>query len=111
MSKIPGSAHLNLSLGGLVITGGAYGYFRKGSKASLFAGLTFGTLLLGSGYLIASGGEFQGHALATGTSGLMGLGMAHRYLKTNKFMPAGLVATIGIAAAAYNGKKARDWAP
>jgi uncharacterized membrane protein (UPF0136 family) len=109
MSKIPGSAHLNLSLGGLVIAGGTIGYFRKSSKISLVAGLTFGTLLLGSGYLIASDREFQGHALATGTSGLMGIGMAHRYYTTRKFMPAGLVATIGIAAAAYNWKKAMDW--
>ena len=29
MSKIPGSAHVNITLGGLVMAGGAMGYFKK----------------------------------------------------------------------------------
>ena len=111
MAKIPGSAHLNFSLGGLVIVGGAMGYFRKGSKMSLIAGLTFGSLLIGSGWMIANDREYHGHVLATGASGIMALGMGQRFLSTQKFMPAGLVATLGIVAAAYNFNKARDWAP
>lgn len=51
MSKVPGSAHLNLTLGGLTMAGGAMGYFRtKGSsKMSLLAGMAFGGALMGSG--------------------------------------------------------------
>lgn len=112
MSGIPGSAHLNLSLGGLVMLGGAVGYVRKGSTPSLIAGVAFGSLLIGSGYMIAkTDSQYQGHLLATATSGLMALGMAQRYMKTAKFMPAGMVAVVGAAACAYNAKKAMEWAP
>lgn len=113
MSKIPGSAHVNLSLGGLVIVGGAMGYVRKGSKMSLVAGVTVGSLLLGSGYLIgfSDDQQYQGHVLAAATSGILALSMGQRYFKTSKFMPAGLVATLGAAACAYNIHKAREWAP
>lgn len=110
---IPGSAHVNLSLGGLVMVGGAMGYVRKGSTPSLIAGLTFGSLLLGSGYMIAfsDDSQYQGHLLATGTSGLMALGMGSRFIKTQKFMPAGLIAVLGAGACAYNYNKSIEWAP
>lgn len=111
MSNIPGSAHLNFSLGGLVILGGAVGYLKKGSKISLLAGLTFGSLLVGSGVLIVKDEHFKGHSLAAGASGLMALGMGARFLKTGTFMPAGMVASLGAVACAYNVKKALDWAP
>ena len=112
MSGIPGSAHVNLSLGGLVMLGGAIGYVKKGSTPSLIAGVTFGSLLVGSGYLIAKTDlQYQGHSLATASSGLMALGMAYRYMNTTKFMPSGMVAVLGAAACAYNLKKALEWAP
>jgi uncharacterized membrane protein (UPF0136 family) len=96
---IPGSAHLNLSLGGMVIVGGAMGYVKKGSKVSLIAGVTLGSLLMGSGYIIAkTDSVYEGHLLATATSGLMAVAMGHRFVKTGKFMPAGLVAVLGAAA-------------
>ena len=41
----------------------------------------------------------------------MALGMAQRFFKTGKFMPAGLVAVLGAACCAYNTKKAIEWAP
>ena len=112
MSGIPGSAHANISLGGLVIIGGAMGYIKKGSTPSLVAGLTFGSLFLGSAYMIAkTDSQYQAHLLASGTGGVMALGMGQRFLKTGKFMPAGLVAVLGAAACAYNVKKSMEWAP
>eukprot|EP00523_Entomoneis_sp_CCMP467_P007091 CAMPEP_0168741220 /NCGR_PEP_ID=MMETSP0724-20121128/12393_1 /TAXON_ID=265536 /ORGANISM="Amphiprora sp., Strain CCMP467" /LENGTH=116 /DNA_ID=CAMNT_0008788701 /DNA_START=48 /DNA_END=398 /DNA_ORIENTATION=- len=112
MSKIPGSAHLNISLGGLVMVGGAIGYFKKGSKASLIAGLGIGSLLLGSSYLIAkTDKQFEGHALATASTGVMALAMGQRYLGGAKFMPAGMVAILGAAGCAYNLSKVLEWAP
>jgi uncharacterized membrane protein (UPF0136 family) len=112
MSKIPGSAHVNLSLGVAVMVGGAAGYLRKGSKASLIAGCAVGGLLLGSGYLIArTDSAYEGHALAAGTSALLAAAMGRRFVQTGKFMPAGLVAVAGAAACAYNFNKAREWAP
>ncbi|CAB9502398.1 Transmembrane proteins 14C [Seminavis robusta] len=112
MAGIPGSAHLNLSLGGLVMLGGAMGYVKKGSAPSLVAGVAFGSMLIGSGYIIAkTDSQYEGHALATGASGIMALGMAQRYMKTGKMMPAGIVAILGAAACAYNAKKSMEWAP
>lgn len=109
---IPGSAHANLGLGSLVIVGGAVGYLKKGSVPSIAAGGVFGSLLLGSGYMIAKTDNiYEGHALASGTSGIMAIAMAQRYFKTGKFMPAGLIAVLGAAAAAYNFNKAGEWAP
>ncbi|KAG7351779.1 transmembrane protein [Nitzschia inconspicua] len=107
----PGSAHLNFTLGGLVAVGGAVGYFKKGSVPSLVAGLTFGGLLIGSGVLITQGESYKGHVLASGVTGLMTLAMGQRFLASGKFMPAGMVATLGAAGLAYNAKKAIEWMP
>ena len=110
--KIPGSAHLNLSVGGLTVVGGLMGYVKKGSQISLIAGLSMGSLLLASGYMIAKTDYiYEAHLLASATSGIMSIAMGHRYIQTMKFMPAGIVATIGTAACAYNVMKAIEWAP
>ena len=111
-NKIPGSAHLNLTLGGLTIVGGLVGYMKKGSHMSLIAGLSMGSLLLTSGFMIAKTDYvYEAHALAGATSGIMSIAMGHRYIQTMKFIPAGLLATIGTAACAYNVMKAIEWAP
>uniref|UniRef100_A0A7S2VBD1 Transmembrane protein 14C n=1 Tax=Entomoneis paludosa TaxID=265537 RepID=A0A7S2VBD1_9STRA len=110
MSKIPGSAHLNLSLGGLIMVGGAMGYIKKRSTASLVAGFGVGSLLIGSSYLIAkTDKQFEAHALATATTGVLALAMGQRYLGGAKFMPAGMVAILGAAGCAYNASKALEW--
>jgi uncharacterized membrane protein (UPF0136 family) len=96
MSNIPGSAHPALGLGAMTIAGGILGYVRKGSKASLGAGLVCGSLLIGSGAMIAGESQFQGHSLAAGTSALMAIGMGQRFMKTSKFMPAGLVSEYSV---------------
>ncbi len=112
MSKIPGSAHVNLSLGGLVLAGGIVGYVKKGSRMSLLSGITVGSLLLGSGYLIAKTDHvYEGHILATTTSSILALAMGQRFVATGKFMPAGLVAALGAGACAYNYHKSKEWAP
>lgn len=112
MSQIPGSAHINLSLGGLVMAGGLVGYLKKGSHISLVSGITVGSLLLGSGYLIAKTEHvYEGHVLATTTSSVLALAMGHRFVTTSKFMPAGFMAVLGAAACAYNFHKSREWAP
>ena len=111
MAPPPGSAHLNFTLGGLVMVGGAMGYFRRGSTISLLAGLSFGGLLLGSGVMITKGDYFKGHMLASGVTGAMTMTMGHRFLSTGKFMPAGMVASLGAIGLAYNVKKALEWMP
>jgi uncharacterized membrane protein (UPF0136 family) len=105
----PGSAHPAFGLGALTMLGGAVGYFKKGSKASLGAGVVCGGLLIGSGVMISGENQYNGHLLASGTSSLMALGMGSRYLKTGKVMPAGVVAAMGIVSCAYHAKKALEW--
>ena len=107
----PGSAHLNFTLGGLVMIGGVMGYVKKKSVMSAAAGLTFGGLLIGSGVLISQGESYKGHALATGATGVMTLAMGQRFLSTGKFMPAGMVAALGAAGLAYNLQKTLEWMP
>ena len=96
------------------MAGGVMGYVRKGSTISLVAGVVVGSLFLTSAYLIATPSAsnqtiFRGHVLAATTSGLLAVGMGQRYMKTNKVMPAGVVALLGAAACAYNVNKAREW--
>lgn len=87
------------------------GYMKKGSKISMAAGLTFGGLLIGSGVLITKGESFQGHTLASGCTGVVTVAMGQRFFKSGKFMPAGLVASLGAVGLAYNVKKAIEWMP
>jgi len=87
------------------------GYLKKGSTMSLVAGVTFGGLLIGSGVLITRNECFEGHALGAASTGVMALAMGKRYAATGKFMPAGLVASIGAVGLAYNVKKAIEWMP
>lgn len=111
MAPPPGSAHLNFTLGGLTILGGAMGYAKKRSVPSLLAGVTFGGLLVGSGVLISKNESFQGHALASGATGIMSAAMAKRFLSTKNFMPAGMMAVLGAGGLAYNVRKTLEWWP
>jgi uncharacterized membrane protein (UPF0136 family) len=88
------------------------GYVKKRSLPSVVGGVTFGGLLLGSGVLITRGESYQGHALASSVTGMLSIAMARRYVSAGyKFMPAGLVASIGMIGFAYNAKKAIEWMP
>ena len=92
--------------------GGAIGYLKKGSKMSLVAGVGLGALYLGSGYMIAKTDRvYEGHVLAVATSTVLTTAMGHRFMGTQKFMPAGLLTVLGIVALSYNGNKALEWAP
>lgn len=109
MGSIPGSAHPAFGFGALTIVGGMVGYLKKGSKASLGAGVFCGGLLVGSGLMISGESQYGGHSLAAGTSTLMVFGMGQRFMKTGKFFPAGIVATLAAASSAYHVKKALEW--
>uniref|UniRef100_A0A7S0HR58 Transmembrane protein 14C n=1 Tax=Hanusia phi TaxID=3032 RepID=A0A7S0HR58_9CRYP len=104
-----GSAHMSFSMAAIMAAGGFYAWAKKGSKASLIAGSAVGALFLGSGLLIQSGQNKAGHLLALASSLALATGMGHRAIKTEKFMPAGLVATVGVASLLYQGKKVNEW--
>ena len=68
--------------------------------------------MVGSGYMIAKTDRvYEGHLLATATSGVLALAMGQRYLNSGKFMPSGMVAVVGAAGMAYNAMKTMEWAP
>jgi uncharacterized membrane protein (UPF0136 family) len=94
-----------------LLTISSVSFYFKFRAISAVAGLTFGGLLIGSGVLITQGESYQGHALASSVTGLMTLAMGKRFLSTGKFMPAGMVATLGAAGLAYNVQKALEWMP
>lgn len=107
---------------------GVIGFVKKGSKASLVAGLLCGGIYGFSGYLIHSNNE-QGHDIAAITSVLLAaimgarviklvshslsyfLFISHSYLsflifnRTGKFMPAGLVTVCATLVGSYSAYK------
>ncbi len=88
--------------GGLVILGGVMGYVKARSKASLFAGLAFGALLGLCGMAIWEGRRV-GLQAGTGIALALAVIMGRRFFATKKFMPAGLVAVLGLVVAVVLG--------
>lgn len=97
----PRGIALNGGVGGLTFAGGLMGYVTKGSKASLMAGSTFGGLLMLSAFLISKKST-KGNVLGSGVAGMLTYAMGKKFLKSRKFMPAGLIAGLGAMAFVYN---------
>jgi uncharacterized membrane protein (UPF0136 family) len=97
----PRGVALNSGVGGLVFAGGLMGFVKKGSKASLMAGSTFGGLLMISAYLISKKNS-KGNVLGSGVAGMLTYAMGKKFLRSGKFMPAGLIAGLGAVAFCYN---------
>ena len=83
---------LSVLLGFIVISGGLVGYLKAGSIPSLVAGLVFGILIFIGSYF-SSRDATNVYPLLVTCVILFGL-MAWRFLKSYKFMPAGLVASL-----------------
>lgn len=95
------TALLNSSVGGLVLAGGIAGFVRKGSKASLMAGSTFGGILLASAALILNKKSI-GYKLASVASLLLTFIMGKKYYVSGVYMPSGVIATAAAIAFVYN---------
>ncbi|BBH01967.1 Transmembrane proteins 14C, partial [Prunus dulcis] len=85
----------------LLIGGGLFGYFRKGSTASLAGGVGIGLLLTLAGYFSLTAFERKKNSypaliLETVCAAILTWVMGQRYVQTSKFMPAGVVAGIRI---------------
>uniref|UniRef100_A0A6U2EXH3 Transmembrane protein 14C n=2 Tax=Hemiselmis andersenii TaxID=464988 RepID=A0A6U2EXH3_HEMAN len=100
---------MSLTMGVLMTAGGAYAFFKKGSKASLIGGAGTGALFFLSAGLLNAGQNRNGHMVALASSVALVAGMAPRAYASKKFMPAGLVATLGLLSSAYQGKKTIEW--
>ena len=82
--------------GALVLAGGVMGYRKAQSTASLTAGLAFGISLMVTGAMLW-GGRRQEWWVAIGLTAALLIVMGVRYVKTRKFMPAGLMCVLSVA--------------
>ncbi|CAN6560706.1 hypothetical protein ACFX13_031271 [Malus domestica] len=90
---------LTIPYGLVLIGGGVFGYFRKGSTASLAGGAGIGLLLTLAGYMSLKAFEgkknsYPAFILETVCAALLTWVMGQRYMQTSKIMPAGVVAGI-----------------
>lgn len=86
-----------IAYGILAIIGGIIGYIQAQSKASLISGIISGALLIIGGVIQLQGRTWGLLLAAVVTVGLI-IVFGMRLTKTRKFMPAGLMAILGLAA-------------
>ncbi|KAJ2356515.1 Transmembrane protein 14C [Coemansia erecta] len=87
--------YIGLAFAALIAVGGAIGYFKSGSAASLVSGLVFGALISLSAQL-AAGNSKSYSLLPAALCLVLCLVMGSRFLNSKKFMPAGMVATTSL---------------
>ena len=81
----------------LMAVGGVIGYVKVRSKASLLSGVGFGLMLLASGYGVWHGWRNSLVVSAVMAALLVAI-FAVRLVKTRRFMPAGVLALLSLAA-------------
>ena len=83
--------------GGLTVVGGAIGFAKAGSKASLIAGAISGILLQVAGWLMGGERATAGLVLGLVVSLLLAGRFVPAFLKSKKFMPAGMMSVLSVA--------------
>jgi uncharacterized membrane protein (UPF0136 family) len=86
-----------IAYGSLAIVGGILGYIQAQSKISLIAGCGCGILLLISAMLQLQGQPW-GLLAAIAVTVILLVAFMMRWIKTRKFMPAGLMLLLGVPA-------------
>jgi uncharacterized membrane protein (UPF0136 family) len=86
---------ITIAYGVLAIVGGVMGYMQAQSKISLIAGCGCGILLVASAILQMQG-QAWGLLAAIGVTVVLIVAFIMRWLKTRKFMPAGLMLLLGV---------------
>ena len=74
----------------LLLVGGYMGFAKAGSKISLVTGIISSVLVFFGVYLMGSNAEL-GYKVVAGVSGLLTIVFVMRFLKTQQFMPSGLL--------------------
>jgi len=85
-----------LIYGLLMLVGGYMGWAKAASKASLIAGVLSSVLIFLGTYLLGINAKV-GQIVVTVVSGLLSLIFVMRFLKTQAFMPAGLLLLLSVA--------------
>jgi uncharacterized membrane protein (UPF0136 family) len=83
--------------GVMMMLGGAIGFMKVGSKASLISGVGFGLALLASGFGVWNG-SYNSIVVAVVIAALLVVVFAIRFAKTRRFMPAGMLAILSVVA-------------
>lgn len=83
--------------GVIMMLGGIMGYVKVGSKASLLSGVGMGLALLASGYGVWHGSR-DSLIVSVVVAALLVALFAIRLAKTKRFMPAGVLAILSLAA-------------
>jgi uncharacterized membrane protein (UPF0136 family) len=86
-----------IAYGLLALIGGIYGYIKVRSVPSLVSGVVSGLILL-VGALLQTQGNPLGLTLSAIVTGVLLVVFAIRWVKTQKFMPAGLMCLAGVIA-------------
>ncbi|KAG2217686.1 hypothetical protein INT45_008337 [Circinella minor] len=86
--------YIGYSYSALVLIGGAIGYLKAGSTASLISGTVFGLAAGFGSYQVSNNPKNVVFALVV--SILLFIGMGIRFNKSGKFMPAGLVTILSL---------------
>ena len=89
--------------GAMMMLGGVVGYLKVHSKASLIAGVGMGLGLLVSGFGVWRGSE-SSLIVAEVIAALLLVIFAIRLAKTKRFMPAGMLAVLSLAAVVIFGR-------
>ncbi len=84
-----------IAYGIIAIIGGIIGYTQARSTASLISGIVSGLLLIAGGVFYLQG-QAWGFLLALVVTAILVVVFTIRFVKTRKFMPAGLMLTLGV---------------
>ncbi|XP_071298474.1 transmembrane protein 14A isoform X1 [Agelaius tricolor] len=87
----------------LLVVGGVVAYTRKGSKISLAAGLTFGSVAGYGAYCVTC--DPRNVKISLFSSFLLTIIMGMRFKRSKKLMPAGLVACLSYIQGGKNQKQ------
>jgi uncharacterized membrane protein (UPF0136 family) len=84
-----------IAYGIIAFVGGIIGYIKVRSTASLISGVISGVLLIAGGVLYLQG-QAWGFTLALIITAILVIVFTIRFVKTRRFMPAGLMLTLGL---------------
>lgn len=84
-----------LSVYGVLLLAGGFLGWRAGSHVSLIMGLAFGVLVL-AGVGLMGANLRAAYSLEMALSGLLAVSFLMRFLKTQQFMPSGLLLTCSL---------------
>lgn len=79
----------------LILAGGMFGYIKANSMPSLFMGSGFAFLLIASAFTMSKNYKY-GILCALILSALLTLFFSYRFIKTESFMPSGLMSILSL---------------